>query len=87
MDLFYLVPGWCVHWGIILVSIFSFLLGILSGFRPTRSIDLYVWLMSKFNWHATPIDEEREIRNTRRFGLCLVVLGAMMVFLLVKLKQ
>jgi len=56
-------------------GLMSFAFGIFTGFCPKRSIDLYVWLMSKLNWRVHPIDEVREIRNTRMFGIFLVFLS------------
>jgi len=50
-------------------------LGILSAFWPKRSIGLYQWIMERFNWKVVPIDELREIRNTRILGIALVTLS------------
>ena len=50
-------------------------LGFLSAVWPQRSIRLYQWIMERFNWKVVPIDEIREIRNTRGLGVFLVVLS------------
>lgn len=46
-------------------------LGVLSAFRPRRSIALYQWIMERFNWKVVPLDESREVRNTARLGALL----------------
>ena len=50
-------------------------LGILSVAKPQRSIGLYQWIMERFNWKVMPIDESREIRNTRVLGAILALLS------------
>lgn len=50
-------------------------LGVLSFAWPMRSIGLYQWVMERFNWKVAPIDEAREVRNTRVLGLALAVLS------------
>jgi hypothetical protein len=56
-------------------------LGVLSVVWPKRSIALYQWIMERFNWKVTPIDEPREIRNTRILGAVLVALSLIIFFL------
>jgi hypothetical protein len=51
-------------------------LGALSAFWPRRSIGLYQWIMERFNWKVVPIDEPREVGNTRILGIALVALSA-----------
>jgi hypothetical protein len=55
-------------------------LGILSIGWPKKSIGLYQWAMERFNWKVAPIDEAREVRNTRILGWVLVALGLVTFF-------
>ena len=54
-------------------------LGFLSAIDPKRSIGLYQAIMERFNWKVVPINEAREIRNTRVLGLVLGVLSLAML--------
>jgi hypothetical protein len=56
-------------------------LGILSAVWPKRSIGLYQWIMERINWRVAPIDEPREVRNTRVLGVILVGLSLTIFFL------
>ena len=58
----------------------GFGLGVLSAGWPGRSIGLYQWIMERFNWKVVPIDEVREIRNTRALGVALAVLSLAIFF-------
>ena len=69
-----------LRWGIALLGIVALLLGSLSALAPRRSIALYQWIMARFNWRVSPIDEAREIRNTRLLGALLVLLGVMLLW-------
>ncbi|MBI4115982.1 MAG: hypothetical protein HY447_05370 [Candidatus Omnitrophica bacterium] len=51
------------------------LFGIFTAVWPRRSIGFYQWIMRLINWQVSPIDEAREVKNTRRFGIYLVLLG------------
>ena len=50
-------------------------LGVLSAVWPKRSIGLYQWIMERYNWRVVPIDEPREVRNTRILGFILTALS------------
>lgn len=54
------------------------ILGVFSAIQPKRSIALYQWIMERFNWKVVPIDELREIRNTRVLGVALAVISALL---------
>jgi hypothetical protein len=54
-------------------------LGVLSMIGPRRSIALYQGIMERFNWKVVPIDEPREIRNTRVLGVFLALLSVAIV--------
>ena len=56
-------------------------LGILSVVRPKQSIGLYQWIMECFNWKVAPINEPREVRNTRVLGIVLVALSLAIFFI------
>ena len=58
------------------LGVLGLAIGILSAFWPKRSIGLYQWIMERYNWKVTPIDEAREVRNTARLGFLLGVLSA-----------
>ena len=71
---------WCAA---ALVGVAAFLIGWLSAVAPTRSIRLYQWIMAQLNWRVSPIDERREIRNTKLLGTLLVLLSLLMLWCLV----
>lgn len=50
-------------------------LGVFSVIWPKRSITLYQRIMERFNWKVVPIDEAKEIRNTRILGMTLAALS------------
>ena len=56
-------------------------LGLLSVARPQRSIRLYQRIMERFNWNVVPIDEAREVRNTRILGVALAALSLVIFFM------
>ena len=57
--------------------------GLFSAFWPIRSIAFYERLMARLNWQVRPIDEAREIRNTRMLGWLLIGMNlALLVSLL-----
>ncbi len=62
------------------IGVFSFLIGAWSLLSPAKSIGFYIWIMAKFNWTVRPIDEARELRNTRFGGLMLVLLSMIIFF-------
>ena len=55
-------------------------LGVLSAGWPKRSIGLYQGIMERFNWKVAPIDEAREVRNTRVLGTVLALLSLAILF-------
>ena len=55
-------------------------LGLGSVVRPARSIALYQWIMKRMNWNVAPIDELREVRNTRILGVILVAISLALFF-------
>ena len=59
----------------------GFILGLLSAASPKRSIGLYQRIMERFNWRVAPIDELREVRNTRALGVILAALSLAVFFL------
>jgi len=59
----------------LVISVISLSLGLLSLGWPDRSIRLYQRMMEAFNWRVHPIDEARELKNTKRFGIWLILLG------------
>ena len=76
------IPAFYVRALIVMVGIAGALFGIFSAFWPRRSIGIYVWIMSKINWRVSPIDEPREIGNTRRLGVYMVILCLIMFWVL-----
>ena len=61
--------------GTALLAAATFLFGLFSALRPQRSIALYQWIMARFNWRVTPLDERRELRTTAWLGAVLIVLS------------
>ena len=79
--------GVTVEWlqiGLCSVASFGVLLGILSLVLPKRSIQLYQWLMKNFNWRVEPIDEKKELHNTRALGFLMVLLSILLITALVQ---
>ena len=54
-----------------LVAVATLLFGVFSAAAPRRSIALYQWIMAQVNWRVSPIDERREVGNTRLLGVLL----------------
>ena len=63
------------------IGCLGFALGLLSAVWPQRSIGLYQWIMERFNWKVSPIDEAREVRNTRVLGIALAALSLGIFFM------
>ena len=63
----------------LMVGCLGFSLGVLSALSPRRSIGFYQWIMERFNWRVAPIDELREVRNTRILGFFLTLLSLVMM--------
>ena len=61
-----------------LLGLATLLFGVFSVWVPQRSIALYQWIMAQLNWRVSPIDERREIRNTKCLGTLLVLLSLAM---------
>ena len=57
-----------------ILGFFGLALGVFSAFNPKRSMGLYRAIMKFYNWNVSPINEAREVRNTRLLGICLALL-------------
>ena len=66
--------------GLGLLGVVAVVIGGLSAAAPRRSIRLYQWIMERFNWRVSPIDEAREVRNTRLMGVVLILLSASLLW-------
>ena len=64
-------------------SCFGLALGLLSIVRPKQSISFYQRTMERFNWKVAPINESREVRNTRVLGVALAALSLAIFFIVV----
>jgi hypothetical protein len=64
------------------IGCLGLILGVLSAVWPKRSIGLYQWIMERINWRVAPIDEPREVRNTRALGAILSALSLTLFFLI-----
>ena len=73
-----------LRWSEALASVAALAVGMLSAAAPQRSIALYQWIMARFNWRVTPMDEARELRNTRWLGAVLVGLSLALVWAAVR---
>jgi hypothetical protein len=63
------------------IGCLGLVLGIFSVVRPQRSINLYQWIMECFNWRVAPINEQREVRNTRILGMVLAAISLSIFFM------
>jgi len=54
------------------VGTVGFAFGLFSALWPARSVAFYEGLMARINWQVKPIDEVKEIQNTRRLGWLLI---------------
>jgi hypothetical protein len=70
--------------GLLAVGVVTLVFGAFSAAAPARSIALYQGIMVWFNWRVSPIDERRELRNTRRFGFVLVILSLLLLWRLAR---
>ena len=66
--------------GLGLLGVVAVVIGGLSAAAPRRSIRLYQWIMERFNWRVSPIDEAREMRNTRLLGVFLILLSVALLW-------
>ena len=57
----------------ILISVVSLVMGTFIFLRPEQVIDIQKRFYALINWRMEPIDMAKEVRNTRRMGLFLVV--------------
>ena len=78
------IPLSGVRDAIFFVAGVSLAFGAFSALGPGRSIALYEWLMVRLNWRVAPIDEGREIRNTRWLGILLILLGLLVLGVLIQ---
>ena len=65
---------------------FGFVLGFFSALWPAQSIRLNQFMMKCFNWRVEPIDYEREVKITRRFGWLIVLLCVFLTTALINPK-
>lgn len=71
---------------LIFVAVSGISLGVLSFVSPKHSIQLYQWIMKMFNWRVEPIDQKRELRNTKWLGVLMTVLSVLILVVLVRSK-
>ena len=76
------IPLAWVWAGIAFLGGTALLFGAFSALWPGRSISVYEWLMAQINWRVGPIDEAREVRNTRFLGIFLILLSLILLGLL-----
>ena len=67
-------------WGAGATGMVTMALGAFSAAAPAASIRLYQRIMEWFNWRVVPIDERRELRNTKTLGLLLVGLSLVLLW-------
>ncbi len=70
--------------GMAIAAVLGVGLGLLSFAKPRQSIQLYQVIMVWFNWRVVPINEAKELRNTRVLGAILVFLSLVDAWLLTK---
>ncbi len=70
---------------LILISIFSIIIGLLLFFNPPLAIDIQKKFYSFINWSIEPISMRKEIRNTKIMGLFLITVSLItLVYLFIK---
>jgi hypothetical protein len=74
-------------WGLKFLAAATLGFGVFSALGPRRSIALYQWIMERFNWRVSPIDEPRELRTTRLLGGLLALLSLAVWWRLVTLGR
>ncbi len=75
---------WCAtKW----LGLATLLFGAFSVWAPQRSIALYQWIMARLNWRVSPIDERRELRNTKWLGMLLVLLSLVIWWRLLSIQR
>ena len=65
--------------GLFVLAVMTLWFGAFSASMPSRSIELYQWIMARFNWRVAPIDEPRELRTTKILGAMLVLLSLLAI--------
>lgn len=78
------IPLRWIEWVLVFIASSEGLLGIFSFLFPKNSIALYQWLMKNFNWRVEPIDYDRELKTTQKFGIVIVLLCGVMLAALFK---
>jgi len=76
----------CFRLGVVAIAILAMGLGTVSVWAPRRSIVLYQRIMAWFNWRVSPLDEARELRNTRRLGVTLLILSVVLASLVCRYR-
>ena len=73
------IPVEYVYGVLIAISASGIVLGLLSAFSPVRSIELYQWIMRRFNWRVDPLDWRMELRNTRVLGALMTLVSVLIL--------
>ncbi|PIQ85518.1 MAG: hypothetical protein COV74_08485 [Candidatus Omnitrophica bacterium CG11_big_fil_rev_8_21_14_0_20_45_26] len=69
-------------WLVMVIGLSGLGVGMLSFFKPEKSIRFYQILMQQINWRVEPIHWERELRNTKRLGGFTVFLSFAIIWAL-----
>jgi hypothetical protein len=60
----------------LLLSLAGIAVGLFLARRPKRVIELQQASYLKLNWKIEPVSLSKELRNTRRIGIFLLILSA-----------
>ncbi|MFH0738580.1 MAG: hypothetical protein V2A59_01805 [Candidatus Omnitrophota bacterium] len=71
------VIAWIINtpFMLILLSIFSIIIGLFVFFKPELTIEIQKKFYEKINWRIEPISMQKEIRNTKIMGIFLLAVA------------
>ena len=79
MDILLNLPSRLFHVVGISLSLVSLLLGIFILLKPTQAIEIQIKFYKKINWNMKPVSMEKEIRNTKSFGVLLSIFAILAI--------
>jgi hypothetical protein len=78
-----MIPVWA-NFVFAIIAIFAVGFGIFICLRPLSAFEMQRRFYALINWRIEPISVEKEIRNTRLMGICLIVFVILATFYVIK---